>query len=135
MVSYIAGLFLFLSSFLRSRHNLVLEILALRQQVSVLNRKHPRPRQRIRDRLFWILLRRLWPGWSNVLVIVKPETVVSWHRVGFHLFWRFRSRSKNLGRSKITAEVRSAIRRMIEENATWGAPRIHGELLKLGFEV
>jgi hypothetical protein len=69
--------------------------------------------------LFWILLRRLWPGWSNVLVIVKPETVVSWHRASFRLFWRFRSRSKKLSRSKITAELRSAIRRMTEENAIY----------------
>jgi putative transposase len=128
-------LFLFLSSFFRSRYILSLEILALRQQVNVLNRKHPRPRLRTGDRLFWVLLRRLWPGWKNALIVVKPETVVGWHRAGFRLFWRFRSRSKNSGRPRITAELRSAIRRMIEENETWGAPRIHGELLKLGFEV
>ena len=135
MISYFAGLFLFLSSFFRSRCNLGLEILALRQQLGVLNRKHPRPRLRTQDRLFWILLHRLWPGWKDALIVVKPETVVAWHRAGFRLFWRFRSRSKDRGRSKITAELRSAIRRMTEENATWGAPRIHGELLKLGFEV
>jgi len=69
------------------------------------------------------------------MVIVKPGTVVSWHRVGFRLFWRIRSHAKNPGRPKINAEIRAAIRQMVEENATWGAPRIHGELLKLGFEV
>ena len=135
MISYFAGLFLFLSSFFRSRCNLGLEILALRQQLGVLNRKYPRPRLRTQDRLFWILLHRLWPGWKDALIVVKPETVVACHRAGFRLFWRFRSRSKDRGRPKITAELRSAIRRMTEENATWGAPRIHGELLKLGFEV
>jgi len=73
--------------------------------------------------------------WSSVLVIVKPETVVSWHRVGFRLFWRIRSHGRNPGRPKVNAEIRAAIRQMVEENATWGAPRIHGELLKLGFDV
>ena len=89
----------------------------------------------MRDRMFWVLFRRLWPKWNNVLVIVKPETVVSWHRAGFRLFWRLRSRHKDLGRPKINAEVRTLIRRITEENPTWGAPRIHGELLKLGFEI
>jgi hypothetical protein len=81
------------------------------------------------------LLRRLWPGWSNVLVIVKPETVIAWHRAGVRLFWRLRSRIKSPGRPKINAELRAVIRRMVQENAAWGAPRIHGELLKLGYDV
>ncbi len=85
--------------------------------------------------MFWILLRRLWPGWTNVLIIVKPETVVSWHRAGFRFFWRLRSRPKRSGRSKLNGEVRKLIRQMIKENPTWGAPRIHGELLKLGFDI
>jgi len=135
MIAYSAGFLIFLSSFFRSRYDLGLEILALRQQLRVLNRKHPRRRFRLRDRLFWVSLQRLWPGWKNALIVVKPETVVAWHRAGFRLFWRFRSRSKKLGRPQINAELRSAIRRMTEENATWGAPRIHGELLKLGFDV
>jgi putative transposase len=124
-----------LSVFFRSRYSLGLEILALRQQLGVLQRKHPRPRLRVRDRMFWILLRRLWPSWSKVLVIVKPETVVAWHRTGFRLFWRLRSRAKQPGRPKIDTEVRAIIRRIVKENPTWGVPRIHGELLKLGFEV
>jgi putative transposase len=69
------------------------------------------------------------------LIIVKPETVVAWHRAGFRLFWRLRSQPKSLGRPRIDAELRSLIRRMVKENPSWGAPRIHGELLKLGFEV
>jgi putative transposase len=76
--------------------------------------------------VFWILLRRLWPAWSKVLIIVKPETVVAWHRAGFRLFWRLRSRVKPLGRPKLNAEVRALIRRMASENSSWGAPRIHG---------
>jgi putative transposase len=124
-----------LSAFFRSRYNLGLEILALRQQLGLLKRKIPRPRTRIQDRIFWILLRRLWPAWQNILVIVKPETAVAWHRAGFRLFWRLRSRPKSPGRPKVNAEVRSFIRRMAKENSTWGAPRIHGELLKLGFDV
>jgi len=135
MMKLLLGILTSLSAFFRSRHNLCLEILALRQQLGVLHRKHPRPHLRAWDRLFWILLRRLWLDWSSVLVIVKPETVVSWHRVGFRLFWRIRSHGRNPGRPKVNAEIRAAIRQMVEENATWGAPRIHGELLKLGFDV
>jgi transposase InsO family protein len=123
------------SAFFRSRYNLSLEILALRQQLGVLKRKQPRPRLRMQDRIFWILLRRLWPAWSNVLVIVKPQTVVAWHRAGFRLFWRLGSSPRSLGRPKIDAELRALIQRMVDENSTWGAPRIHGELLKLGFDV
>ena len=135
MIPYFVGFIIFLSSFFRTRSNLALEIIALRQQLDVLKRKHPRPRIQTSDRLFWVLLHRLWPGWKNALIVVKPETIVAWHRAGFRLFWRFRSRSKNSGRPRITAEIRSAIRRMTEENVSWGAPRIHGELLKLEFEV
>jgi putative transposase len=131
MISYFVGICLFLSSFLRSRSNLGFEILALRQQ---LNRKHPRPRLRTKDKLFWVFLHRFLSGWRNALIVIKPETVVAWHRAGFRLFWRFRSRTKKPGRSQITAEIRSAVRKMKEENA-WGAPRIHGELLKLGCNV
>jgi len=135
MIPFFVSFLTCLSAFFRSRYNLGLEILALRQQLGVLKRKHPRPRLRIQDRIFWILLRRLWPAWSNILVIVKPETVVAWHRAGFRLFWRIRSRAKNKGRPKTDAELRRLIQRMASENPTWGAPRIHGELLKLGFDV
>jgi putative transposase len=133
MIPFFIGALAFVTAFLRSRYSLGLEIVALRQQLGVLKRKHTRPRLRIRDRIFWILLRRYWPGWSSALTIVRPETVVAWHRAGFRLFWRLKSRPKKFGRPRIDAEIRALIRRMVEENAGWGAPRVHGELLKLGF--
>jgi transposase InsO family protein len=135
MIPFFIGALAFVTAFLRSRYSLGLEIVALRQQLGVLKRKHTRPRLRIRDRIFWILLRRYWPGWSSALVIVRLETVVAWHRAGFRLFWRLKSRPKKFGRPRIDAEIRALIRRMVEENAGWGAPRVHGELLKLGFDV
>jgi putative transposase len=135
MISFLIGLLTCLGAFFRSRYNLGLEILALRQQLGVLKRKNPRPRLRIEDRIFWTLLRRLWPAWRRVLVIVKPETVVAWHRAGFRLFWRLRSRSRALGRPQIDRKVLALIRRMANENPSWCAPRIHGELLKLGLDV
>jgi hypothetical protein len=88
MISFFIDFLTCLSALVRSRYNLGLEILALRQQLGVLKRKRPRPRLRIHDRIFWVLLRRLWPAWRDTLVIVKPETVVAWHRAGFRLFWR-----------------------------------------------
>ena len=131
MIPVFIGFLTCFSAFFRSRYNLALEILALRQQLGIMKRKVPRPQLRTQDRIFWILLRRLWPAWRHALVIVKPETVVAWHRAGFRLFWRLRSRPKSLGRPKIDAEVRTLIRRMANENPCWGAPRIHGEVLKL----
>jgi putative transposase len=118
----------------RSRGDIAIEVLALRQQIAVLKRRRPRPTLNSLDRLFWTTLRRFWSRWTDVLVIVRPETVIGWHRAGFRLYWRWRSRPRS-GRPKITAESRLLIRRLAEENAGWGAPRIHGELLKLGFVV
>ncbi len=118
----------------RSRVDLALEILALRQQIAVLKRQRPRPPLTPFDRFFWSTLRQLWSRWSDVLVVVKPETVVGWHRAGFRLYWRWRSRQRG-GRPKISPDVRILIRTMAVENATWGAPRIHGEVLKLGFDI
>lgn len=135
MTPLLFGLFTLLGNFFRSHYNLSLEIIALRQQLGVLKRKTHRPRLRKRDRMFWFLLRRIWPLWSNALIVVKPETVIAWHRAGFRLFWRIRSRPKSIGRRRIDAEVRAIIQQMAKENPTWGAPRIHGELLKLGFQV
>ena len=120
--------------FFRSRGDTALEVLALRQQVAVLKRKRPRPHLNRLDRLFWTTLRSVWPRWEDALVIVKPETIIGWHRAGFRLYWRWRSRPRG-GRPKITDEIRALIRRLAEENPTWGAPKIHGELLKLGLEV
>jgi putative transposase len=120
--------------FFCSRVNTSLEVLALRQQVAVLKRKRPRPSLNRCDRFFWATLRQIWPRWSDVLVIVKPETVVGWHRAGFRLYWRWLSRPRG-GRPKVSKEIRTLIYRMTAENSGWGAPKIHGELLKLGFEV
>jgi putative transposase len=120
--------------FFRSRGDTALEVLALRQQVAVLKRKRPRPALNSLDRLFWTTLRRYWPRWTDVLVLVKPDTVVGWHRAGFRLYWRWRSRSRG-GRPKITEEIRVLIQRLAQENQGWGAPKIHGELQKLGLVV
>ena len=120
--------------FFRSRLDTSLEILALRQQVAVLKRKRRRPSLNRLDRFFWTTLRSLWPRWSDVLIIVKPETVIRWHRVGFRLYWRWRCRPCD-GRPKVSEEIRTLIRTMATENCNWGAPKIHGELGKLGFEV
>lgn len=93
--------------FCQSRSDTALEVLALRQQVAVLKRKRPRPVLNSLDRLFWTTLRHLWSRWTEVLVIVKPETVISWHRAGFRLYWRWRSRTRG-GRPRITEEIRGA---------------------------
>jgi putative transposase len=82
-----------------------------------------------------VVVRRIWTNWSEALILVKPDTVVSWHRAGYRLFWTWRSRHQLVGRPKVAEEVRNLIRRMQRENPMWGAPRIHGELLLLGFEI
>jgi len=120
--------------FFRSRSDIALEVLALRQQVAVLKRKRPRPSLNRLDKLFWTSLRRYWPRWAEVLVIVKPATVVGWHRASFRLYWRWRSQPPG-GRPQITKEIRELIQRLAQENSNWGAPKIHGELLKLGFQI
>ena len=111
MFQFIIALLALAQAFFRTRQDTALEILALRQQVAVLKRKRPRPRLNRLDRLFWTTLRGIWPRWSEVLIVVKPETVVGWHRAGFRLFWRWRSRACS-GRPKITAETRALIRRL-----------------------
>jgi putative transposase len=134
MVQLFLAFLLALRVFFRARRDTALEILALRQQVAVLKRKRPRPPLHAYDRLFWSTLRRIWSGWADVLLIVQPETVVGWHRAGFRLYWRWRSRPRG-GRPRITQEIRDLIRRLAQENSTWGAPKIHAELQKLGFTV
>src|SRR5215470_4160822 len=122
--------------FFRTRRSLLLENLALRQQLAVLKRRHPRPRLAAVDRLFWVLARRFWSGWKQALIMVSPETVVRWHRSGFALYWRAISRaSRMIGGKTISKEIRGLIFRMVAENPTWGALRIHGELRMLGFDV
>jgi hypothetical protein len=117
-----------------SRQDLLLENLVLRQQLSVFTHRKKRPTLAPFDKLFWIGIKTIWSRWRNSLVMVTPETVVRWHREGFRKYWRWRSRHR-VGRKRITRELRELIFQMVSENPTWGAPRIHGELLKLGFEV
>jgi len=121
----------------RSRSNLVIENIALRQQLAVLKIEIEtrRPKLTPFDRAFWVFLRRMWPSWSEALVIVQPETVVRWHRAGFKSYWRWKARRGRPGRPRIDPEVRKLIRRMASENPTWGAPRIHSELRLIGYNV
>jgi putative transposase len=120
----------------RARRSLLLENLALRQQLAVLKRKHPRPRLEMFDKVFWVIARRFWSRWQQALIVVTPETVLRWHRAGFRLHWRLISRVwKPIGRRQTPKQLRELIFLMVAENPTWGAPRIHGELLTLGFYV
>ena len=115
--------------------DLTLENLALRQQVAALKRSIKRPQLRRRDRLFWIVLSRFWSNWREALIIVNPDTVVRWHKKGFKVFWKFKSRRKGPGRPRVNPEIRDLVRKIAEANPPWGAPRIHGELLKLGIDI
>ncbi len=125
---------LFLRTLLRDRAELAMENLALRQQLAILEQTAKRPQLRKRDRIFWVWLSRLWAGWRTALVIVQPDTVVRWHRQGFKLYWRWKSR-REAGRPKIDTEIRRLIRRMSRENPLWGVPRIQSELALLGYTV
>jgi putative transposase len=119
----------------RERRDLALENLALRQQLGVLKRKKRAPRLKRKDRLFWVILSRIWPRWQKVLHLIKADTVVGWQRQGFRIYWARISRRKSAGRRPVSSEVRALIRKMSQANPYWGAPRIHGELLKLGIEI
>jgi len=127
--------FIFLRSFFRCQTELAVENLVLRQQLAILKEKTTRPRLRPRDRVFWVWLRRIWSNWRSCLVIVQPATVVRWHHQGFKLFWRWKSRSKKLGRPQVWREIRDLVQRMCRKNPTWGAPRIHSEMCLLGYDV
>jgi putative transposase len=121
-------------AFLLPRSVMLTENLALRHQLGILQRSVNRPKLRQRDRILWVWLSRLWPNWRSCLLIVKPDTVIRWHRDGFRLYWRWKSRKKP-GRPKIDAEIRNLICRMSLENAAWGSPRIQSELALLGYTV
>jgi transposase InsO family protein len=119
----------------RSRQDLALENLVLRHQLEVLLRRKPKPRLRNRDRIFWVWMRWLWPeGWTRHMRIVQPETVIGWHRIGWRLYWTWRSRTR-FGRPRLSPEVRELIARMSRDNPLWGTERIRGELLKLEIVV
>ncbi len=118
----------------RSRAELVIENLALRQQVTALKKERPRPALDDADRAFWVVLRTLWPGWASRLVMVDADTVAKWNRERFRRHWaRLSQQNRRPGRPRIDAEIRRLIRIMAQDD--WGAPRIHGELTKLGFVV
>ena len=122
-------------SALRSHRALILENLALRHQLDVLQRNAKRPCLTNRDRTLWVILSRIWADWRMPLTFVQPDTVVRWHKRGFRLYWRWKSRPRWPGRRVVPKDVRDLIRTMSRDNPLWGAPRIHGELLKLGIEV
>ena len=119
----------------RSRAALQIEIVALRHQLGVLQRSVKRPRLTKMDRFFWIWLSQAWPDWRSAIVIVKPETVLAWQRKSFRLFWTWKVRHGKPGRPTVTRDVRDLIRTMSRANPLWGAPRVHGELLKLGIDI
>jgi len=124
-----------LQGLVRTRAALHLEVLALRHQLQVVQRSRPRRLRLAKaDRCLWAWLARAWGDWRTAVVIVKPETVIAWQRQGFRLFWTWKSRRRH-GRPPVAPETRALIRMMSEQNPLWGAPRIHGELLKLGIEI
>ena len=135
MSSFLLVLLRSLASALRSRRHLALENLALRQQLALLRHRRKRPRFSPVGRIFWVWLSKRWPGWRDALCLVRPETVIRWHRQGFRLSWTWKSRRRQPGRPPIAPELRDLIHKMALANPLWGAPRIHGELHKLGFDI
>jgi putative transposase len=135
-VAIILSLFSSARHAFQTRAALEAEILTLRHQLLVLQRSRRGHRLRLgcADRWLWVWLARWWSGWQSALVIVKPETVIAWHRKGFQLYWKWKSCHLE-GRPSVSLEVIDLIHRMSLANPCWGAPRIHGELLKLGFEL
>jgi putative transposase len=136
MLALVVALLAALRSTVRSRAELAAEILALRHQLAVLRRQAPvRLRLRRIDRAVWVLLSQAWSEWRHAVQIVSPDTVVRWHRRGFALYWRWTSRPRGTGRPAAAADLRDLIRQMQAANPLWDAPRIHGELRKLGIAV
>src|SRR5471030_1254108 len=135
MIGFLILLLHVLVSPFKTQARLEAEIVLLRHQLNVLRRRVPsKPRLTVADRLLFVWLYRLFPSLLSAAVIIQPATIVRWHRMGFRLYWRWRSRPLG-GRPKVPLEVRQLIREMSLTNRLWGAPRIHGELLKLGIEV
>jgi putative transposase len=132
---FVLGIWAFVRALLVSSAAVSLENVALRHQLAVLQRSVRRPRFRRRHRIFWVWLVRLWAGWRASLVIVQPTTVLAWHRQGFQLYWRWKSRRRSVGRPPLELDLRTLIRRMARENPTWGRRRIQAELRFLGYDV
>jgi transposase InsO family protein len=136
MIDLLISIFAALASTLRTRASLQVEILALRHQLVVLQRSNKkRLRLRTSDRILWVLLSRFWSPWRECLLLVRSDTVIAWHRKGFQLYWNWKSRRGRIGRPGISREICELIRNMSASNVLWGAPRLHGELLKLGIEL
>jgi putative transposase len=135
MCPILTALLTFLMTLFRSRLALQLEIVALRHEVAVYQRSGSRPRLRATDRLFWVWLSRLWSGWQHALAFVQPRTVIAWQRQRFRDHWRRLSQRGKPGRPAVSTEVRKLIQDMWRSNPLWGAPRIVGELRKLGINV
>jgi putative transposase len=131
----VLALLVALRAALRTRADLALENLALRQQLALLRRRSKRPQLGRLDRVFWVWLSRRWARWRDALHVVRPETVIRWHRQGFRAFWTWKSRRGRTGRPPVGSELAGLVRTMALANPLWGAPRIHGELLKLGFDI
>src|SRR5438874_5012380 len=131
MLEYLLLLLSLIRATVRDRDALVAENLLLRHQLAVLTRPtRKRPRLRTRDKLFWVVVRALRRDWRRHLVVVRPESVIRWHRQAWQLFWRWRSRGL-IGRPRLSAEMRELIATMSRDNPRWGSERIRGELLKL----
>ncbi len=135
MIEAMRWLGILIMAALEERRDLALENLALRQQLGVLKRRKGVPRLKKGDRVFWVVLSRIWAPWRKALHMVNADTVVSWQRKGFRIYWTRISQRKSGGRPQASSEVRALIKRMATANPYWGAPRIHGELLKLGLEI
>ncbi|MCZ6873446.1 MAG: integrase, partial [bacterium] len=131
----LSALLTFLTTLLRSRLAMQLEIVALRHQLALYQQSVSRPLIQPWDRLFWSCLSRLWPGWQTALKFVQPRTVIAWRKKRFRDHWRRLSQRGQPGRAAITKEVRELIQDMWQSNPTWGSPRIVGELRKLGIDV
>lgn len=135
MFAIMLALGMFVVDLFKSRWRLEAENLFLRHQLNIVLRRAPaRFRLRGSDRTLLIWMTKLWPSLLSATQVVQPETILRWHRASFKVFWRWKSRNR-AGRPKIDRGLRDLIQRMSMENPLWGAPRIHGELLKLGFEV
>ena len=135
MIEFLSLVTHILVSPFKTRAQLEAEIILLRHQVNVLRRRlSPKPKLTVADRFLFVWLYRLFPSVLAAITIVQPETIIRWHRTGFRLYWRWKSRSRG-GRPRVPMEIQRLIREMSLANRLWGAPRIHGELLKLGIEV
>ena len=134
MFEFLRMVLIYPLSLLRPQHELAMEILALRHQITVLKRRTHRPKLRPWDRCLWMILKRVWPNWRTPLVVFRPETVIGWQRAGFRMFWRWKSRRRH-GRPGKDRELIRLIHRMWSVNPTWGSPRIRDELAKLGLQA